>query len=224
MSTEPITYETIMKMLHRMGKRMERSRKEYEQSRKEAEAAREQSRKEAEESHKKWEERVEQSRKEYEESRKALELQVQAANKKVEKLGGRISDLIEDMVRGGAVRLFQELGYEFTQCSRSVEFDNKKLNICGEIDLFLENGEYALLIEVKTNLSVDDVKDHVERLREYRLFADTRGDKRRFIAAAGGGVVRSNVRTFALKQGLFVIQQSGENIEVISPEGKPRVW
>jgi len=167
---------------------------------------------------------AEQSRKESEESRKRLELQVEAANKKVEKLGDRIGDLIEDMVRGGAVRLFRALGYDFTLCSRHVEFDNRKLNISGEVDLFLENGEYALLVEVKTNLSVDDVNDHVERLQKYRQFADARGDKRRFIAAAGGGEVRSNIRTYALKQGLFVIQQSGDNVEVISPDGEPRVW
>ena len=116
------------------------------------------------------------------------------------------------------------LGHGFTQCSRSAEFENKKLNICGEIDLFLENGEYALLIEVKTNLSSDGVKDHVKRLREYRLVADVRGDRRRFIAAVGGGVVQSNVRIYALKQGLFVIQQSGDNAEVIPPDGEPRVW
>jgi hypothetical protein len=32
------------------------------------------------------------------------------------------------------------------------------------------------------------------------------------------------VRKFALSQGMFVIQQSGENVEVIPPEGKPKVW
>ena len=188
MSTEPITYETIMTMLHNMGERMEQSRKE------------------SEESHKKWEQRMKES------------------DRRIDKLGGRIGELVETMVRGGAVRLFRSLGYDFTRCSRSVEFENKTLNISGEVDLFLENGDYALLIEVKTNLSADDVKDHVERLREYRLDADTRGDRRRFIAAVGGGVVRSNVRTFALKQGFFVIQQSGENVEVIPPDGEPRVW
>jgi hypothetical protein len=128
------------------------------------------------------------------------------------------------MVEGGIVRLFQELGYEFDQCSDRMKFQNKELGISGEVDLFLENGEYALLGEVKTNLSVDDVKDHLDRMENYRKVADFKGDHRRFLAAVGGGVVRDNVREFALNHGLYVIQQSGENVEVIPPEGKPKIW
>jgi len=56
------------------------------------------------------------------------------------------------------------------------------------------------------------------------LYADYRNDKRQFIAAVGGGVIDDNVRDFALKRGLFVIMQSGKNIEVIQPKGKPKVW
>jgi hypothetical protein len=145
-------------------------------------------------------------------------------DKRIDRLGNRIGELVEAMVRGGIVRLFQTLGYDFTRCSRNVEFKNKTLGIAGEVDLFLENGDYALLVEIKTNLSVDDVKDHTERLKKYRLDADTRGDQRRFIAAVGGGVVRENVRDFALQQGFYVIQQSGDNVEVIPPEGEPTIW
>jgi hypothetical protein len=145
-------------------------------------------------------------------------------DKKLAKLGDRIGELVESMVEGGIVRLFQTLGYEFTRCSRRVEFKNKERNVSGEIDLFLENGEYALLVEVKTNLSDDDVRDHVERLKKFRVDADSRGDKRQFLAAAGGGIIRENVQKFALKQGMYVIQQSGENVEVIPPDGEPKVW
>jgi hypothetical protein len=144
--------------------------------------------------------------------------------KQFEKIGNRLGELIESMVEGGIVRLFRTQGYEFTRCSRHVEFRNKALEIAGEVDLFLENGEYALLVEVKTNLSISDIKEHVRRLRKFRMDADTRGDKRQFLAAAGGGVIRENVRSFALKQGMYVIQQSGENVEIIPPKGKPKVW
>jgi hypothetical protein len=145
-------------------------------------------------------------------------------NKRFEKLGNRIGELVESMVEGGVIRIFQELGYEFTRVGPRVQFGRTGLNISGEIDLFLENGDLACLIEVKTNLSVDDVKDHLEKLQKYRRYADAGNDNRRFIAAVGGGVVRENVRIFAQRQGMYVIQQTGDFVEVIPPEGNPRKW
>ena len=154
----------------------------------------------------------------------AWEERAKRLDQKISDLGDRVGQLVESMVEGGIIRLFQEKGYEFDVCNRHVDFKNKTLNLRGEIDLFLENGEYALLVEVKTNLSIDDIKDHIIRLEKYRRFADFRNDKRRFLAAVGGGVVRDHVREFALKQGMYVVQQSGENVEIISPEGEPKVW
>ena len=148
-----------------------------------------------------------------------------ATDKKLAALGNRIGELVAAMVEGGTVRLFRELGYSFDLwAKRGASFGSRELGIEGEIDFFLENGEYACLVEVKTNLSVDDVKDHIERMEKFRLCSNQKGDNRQFIAAVGGGVVRTNVRDFALKQGLYVIQQSGENVEVLPPAGKPHLW
>jgi hypothetical protein len=153
-----------------------------------------------------------------------MRLAQKRTDRQLAKLGDRIGELVAAMVEGGIVRLFQALGYDFDQCSRGMKFKNKELGIHGEVDLFLENGEYALLGEVKTNLLVDDVRSHMERMEKYRRCADFKGDKRQFIAAVGGGVVRGNVRDFALSQGLYVILQSCENVEVLPPEGKPKIW
>ena len=45
-----------------------------------------------------------------------------------------------------------------------------------------------------------------------------------FIAGAVGDVVKKNVQDYALKQGMFIVQQSGENVEIFVPEGKPMIW
>jgi hypothetical protein len=142
----------------------------------------------------------------------------------IAKLGHRLAELVEAMVEGGILRMFQDLGYEFDVCNLHHRFGSKVLNIYGEVDLLLENGDIALLVEVKTNLTVDDVKEHKERLEKFRLVADAKNDKRQFIAAVGGGVVQENIQEFATKQGMFVVQQSGENVKVIPPKGKPKVW
>ena len=140
------------------------------------------------------------------------------------KLGDRLGELVQAMVEGGIKRIFNNLGYEFDVINPKHNFGNKALNVYGEIDILLENGDFALLVEVKTNLSVDDVKKHKKKLKDFRLVADAKNDKRQFIAAVGGGVVKKNVQEFALKQGMFVVQQSGENVEVFAPKGKPRIW
>ena len=140
------------------------------------------------------------------------------------KLGDRLGELVQSMVEGGIKRMFKDLGYDFDVINPKHNFGNRELNVYGEIDILLENGDFALLMEVKTNLSVDDVNELKAKLKKFRLVADVKNDKRRFIAAVGGGVVRKNVRDFALKQGIFVVQQSGENVEIIAPKGKPKVW
>ena len=164
------------------------------------------------------------SQREQEASRLEREKQEKKLNQKLAELGDRIGELIEMMVENGVVRMFKNLGYDFDVCCRHVDFRYPPLGIDGEIDFFLENGEIALLVEVKTNLTVGDVRDHLERMTQYRTLADAKKDKRQFIAAVAGGVIRKNVRTFALKQGMYVIQQSGDSLEIIPPVGKPKVW
>jgi hypothetical protein len=95
--------------------------------------------------------------------------------------------------------------------------------------LLLSNDEFAFAFWTVVEFGFDGLIDlivgeHQERLEKFRLVSDAKGDKRRFLAAVGGGLVQENVRIFALKQGMFVIQQSGENIEILKPEGEPMVW
>jgi hypothetical protein len=140
-------------------------------------------------------------------------------DKKISELGDRIGELIESMVEGGIVKQFNELNYSFNfkQCSRRVEFGNDQFHISGEIDFLLGNGDTVLLVEVKTNLSISDVKDHLKRLEHYRCCLDADGKKYKILGAAAGGVVRKNVRDYVLKQGLFLITQSGESFKIVTP-------
>ncbi|GHT45190.1 hypothetical protein FACS189454_04280 [Planctomycetales bacterium] len=152
--------------------------------------------------------------------------EVKETNKKIAELGNRIGELVEVMVEGGVVRKFRELGYPFTGCSRRYKFENKELEVSGEIDLFLENGDCALAVEVKTNCSVRDIQDQMDRMEKFRQYADARNDKRQFLAAVGGGVIHKMVQEYALKQGIYVILQSGETVEIAElPKGfKAKRW
>ncbi|MDR3234135.1 MAG: hypothetical protein LBT46_10825 [Planctomycetaceae bacterium] len=210
-----MSYEQIMGLFQKIAEDREkweqRQREEQQKWEKRQQEWEQQRRESLEKSDKEWAE---------------IKRQSKATDKKIAELGDRIGQLVESMVEGGVVRKFRKLKYTFTQCGRSVEFENKALKISGEIDLFLENGEFALLVEVKTKLSIDDVKEHTERLNKYRQCADARKDKRKFIAAVGGGVVQKQVKDYALKNGMYVITQSGDTVRIASPPKgvKVKIW
>ena len=144
--------------------------------------------------------------------------QIKQTNKDVGGLTSSIAALVSNMIKGNIIEKFETLGYgDLDRCSEKQTFRNKKLGIKGEIDLFIENGDIAILIEVKTSLETKDVRDHIERLEKFRRYADARGDQRRFIGAVAGAVVSDNVADFALENGLYVIVQSGEAVEILSP-------
>jgi len=144
--------------------------------------------------------------------------QIRRMSKEIGALGSRTGRIIESMVKGDIVAQFQALDYNVTQCSQNRSFRYKELGICGEVDLFLENGEIAILIEVKTTLERADVREHIERLEKYRRYVDATGhDKRHFIGAVAGAVVSDEVADFAMKNGMYVIVQSGKAVEIVEP-------
>ena len=83
-----------------------------------------------------------------------------------------------------------------------------------EADFFLENGEYAMPVEVKTELSVSDVNEHIERLAKIREYMDARNDKRKLVGAVAGEIVAENVLHYAQKKGLYVLKQSGDSVTI----------
>ncbi|MDR3196480.1 MAG: hypothetical protein LBU34_01310 [Planctomycetaceae bacterium] len=133
---------------------------------------------------------------------------------------------LEAMVKRNIMQLFNDLNYSFTCYSRYVVFFNKDPNTSGRIDFVLKNADTALSVEVKTKLSISDVKDHLKRLEKYSRYLEAAGQKCKLLAAAAGGVVRANVRDYVLKQGLFLLVQSGESFQIIEPPKgiKLRTW
>ena len=153
--------------------------------------------------------------------------QIKETNRKISALGSRIGEIVEGMVKGDIVEKFQALGYDVSTCYPK-PFKNKDLGISGDIDLFLDEGDTAILIEVKTTLETADVREHIERLEKYRRYVDARGngDKQRVVGAVAGAVVKGEAETVAHESGLYVIVQSGEAVEILTPpEGfKAKEW
>ena len=142
--------------------------------------------------------------------------QIKKTNQDVGHLGSRIGEIVENMVGGDIVGQFQALNIAIHAHSRDKTFGIKGTDESGQIDVFLENGDLVVLIEVKTKLTDEDVRIHIERLGKYRLFGR---DKRRILGAVAGAVVSDDVVKFAHRKGLYVIVQSGVAVEIVpTPE------
>jgi len=144
--------------------------------------------------------------------------------RQIGKLGNRMGEVIEHMVAPNLREKFRELGYDFPQANQNSDVSDRTNNIFLEIDVKLENGDKVMLVEVKTNLTTEDVQDHIKRLEKMRVYADLHGDKRTFLGAVAGVVMTDNVKEYALKQGFFVLEPSGETFNIIPPNGQPKEW
>ncbi|MDR0784403.1 MAG: hypothetical protein LBE74_00765 [Treponema sp.] len=131
----------------------------------------------------------------------------------------------EEMVSVRLWEKFNALGYDFTSATRNKKFLKGGQTIA-EVDIFLENGEYAMPVEVKATLTTRDVDGHLKRLGLVREELDRRGDGRRLVGAVAGAVTPDDVRNYAQKRGLYVIVQSEDSTTIASaPEDfAPRVW
>ena len=218
MSTQqvPLTYEGILEMFHESGQQMKESgqrMKEIERLFQENAVQIKETALQMKETDRKIQESAEQLRK---------------TQQEVGQLGSRVGNIVEDMVSGGnLIAQFRALGHHVIAHSRRKTFGERGTDASGQIDLFLEDGDVAILVEVKTTLKNDDVLDHVERMEKYRNWIDSTGsDKKRYIGAVASPSVEDNVLKFAQRKGFYVIVQSGDIFEIIKPpEGfVPKTW
>jgi len=134
-------------------------------------------------------------------------------------LGNSLGRLTEALFSSDLCKKFNEIGFMFNEQSRHKEFYQDG-NLIAEVDSLLENGEYIMLLKIKTELSVSDVDDHIERIEKIRQYMDTRNDDRILVGAAAGGFVPKNVLKYAQKKGIFVVIQTGEAVAIADlPQG-----
>jgi hypothetical protein len=104
---------------------------------------------------------------------------------------------------------FTELGYEFTTGCRNKKFKENRQTLA-EVDIFLENGLYAMPVEIKVDLTMEDVDEHIERMATIRSYLDRHGDRRVLVGAIAGGIAPETVVNYAQKKGLYVVVWSGD--------------
>jgi hypothetical protein len=148
--------------------------------------------------------------------------EIKAVNSSIGRLSNRLGQFVEEAVRPAAVRLFQERGIDVHEVQQNivVKRDGEGL----EIDLLVVNDKDTVAIECKSNLSIDDVNEHLERLDKIKRLIPRYKDNN-IVGAVAGMVIPENVANYAIKKGLYVIGQNGEHLELSNSETfKPKVW
>jgi hypothetical protein len=151
--------------------------------------------------------------------------EIKALTKNIGGLDHTQGKLMEELYAAQLWEKFDALGFSFSQGSRERTFfeNGRKL---AEVDIFLENGQYAMPVEIKTKLEIEHVNDHLERMAKIRAYMDHCGDKRALVGAIGGGIVPKQVLVYAQKKGLYVLVRSGGSTVVAEADKsfKAREW
>lgn len=145
-------------------------------------------------------------------------------NDRLGKLTNRLGDFVEGLVKPSVVRLFQERGIDVHVVSRNVEAKNPQLGLETEIDLLVINGDCCILIEIKSNLGIDDVNEHLERMEKFKPLFPVYSD-RKIYGAVTGMVIQENAAKYAYRKGLFVITQKGDSAIILNDQKfQPKAW
>ena len=154
---------------------------------------------------------IKENSREIKEVQKETAREIKAVNTSIGRLSNRLGEFVEEAVRPSAVRLFRERGIDVHEVHQNVTSDRE--GFAFEIDLLVVNNQDVVAIECKSNLSIDDVNEHLERLEKIKRFLPDHVNKR-ISGAVAGMVIPANVATYAIKKGLYVIGQNGEHLEL----------
>jgi hypothetical protein len=163
-----------------------------------------------------------QAQQELSQAQKETDKQINRVSQQIGELGNRLGEFVEWQVRPAVVRLFQERGIDVHEFHPgiSVKRDNEGL----EIDLLVVNDTDAILVEVKSKLTQRDVDEHLQRLAKFKRLMPRFRDVKA-LGAVAAMIVPNEVGSYACRQGLFVLVQSGENVIILNDaEFTPRVW
>lgn len=137
-------------------------------------------------------------------------------------LGGKWGLFVENLVAPACETIFLEWGIPVHRVSQRVR--QRQNGDSMEIDVLVLNQNHVLAVEVKSTLSVDDVKDFGEKLSHFREFFPEYEQRQLYGAVAGIGIDAGADR-YAYRQGLFVLVQSGETMAILNDrQFQPHNW
>jgi len=151
---------------------------------------------------------------------------VKEPGKKIDIFDNYRSDIVRYVLLPCLLKKFREFGFDFDMYYHDGSITDKENNIFTHIDAALRGGDKEMIIEVNSEPTIDDIKEHIERMGKIQTHARRYTFKRIHLGAIMGVVINDNEKTFALENGFYLIEPSGEEFTITVPEGEysPRKW
>ena len=148
----------------------------------------------------------------FREMARELEKDLRTTRREVAKVSDALGRFSENMVAPALVRIFNKIGIPISETAQRVRSPLRRI----EYDIVAVNGESVVVVSVKTRLNAEHVKEFVEqRLSRFKeVFPRYRAMQ--VIGAVAGMSVEQEADTYAMKQGLYVLAQSGENVTLLN--------
>ena len=176
----------------------------------------------ADQRHQETERRLQETERILREQNQQVSREIRDVNKQIGNLGGKWGRFVENMVAPACETLFLNRGIPVHQVSQRIKkrLTGKTL----EIDVMVTNENHVLVVEVKSTLGVDDVKDLIKDLTQFHEFFPEYKQKQLYGAVAGIEI-EEGADKYAYRQGLFVLAQSGETVAILNNlDFQAKVW
>ena len=148
-------------------------------------------------------------------------------NKWIGYSGNSIGSIVELILIPGIKQKINEYGHNFNSLSPRKQYYRKGGKTFAEVDLFLENSDEVMAVEVKTQLSTKEVEYHLKRLELLRKNESESGLKGKTLYSAVAGLhIDSDAREMALSLGMYVVEiiEDSKSVNVIKPPLELGKW
>ena len=171
------------------------------------------------------------SQKETEKNLKELSASQKETDRQIQKIGGRFNQrwgtLVESLVEGKLVKIFQDHDIDITQTHTRSQSEWRKPDgriERREFDIIVANGTEVVVVEVKTTLTPKDIKIFLDTLKDFKNYFP-RYKTETIYGAVAYLTSENKAHSLAEEEGLFLIRATGDSASLVNKKDfKPKAF
>ncbi len=155
--------------------------------------------------------------KKFQETDRLLSEKFKETDKKLNKLERLFTSqwgkLVESLVEGDVITILNQRGIDVTDTIK--RRSGRRDGVDYEFDIIAINGTEIVIVEVKTTLRPEDIRDFVDKLKQAKKWMPEYSEKKVYGAVA---FISEDAGTAAMaeKNGLFVIRATGDSARIVN--------